>query len=63
MEQQSQSLSGWITTAEAAERLGLTPRRIRQLARLEGKLAYRLVTPRLLLVRKSDVEKYKRGDS
>ena len=59
MKRSDTRLDDWITTAEAATILGLTPRRVRQLATDEGKLKHRMVTPRLMMVRRSDVERYK----
>jgi len=53
------NLREWITTAEAARILGLTARRVRQLANVEDKIESRMVTPRLMLVKRADVERYK----
>jgi len=55
---QNERLGDWITTAEAAEMLDLTARRVRQLADL-GKFAYKMITARLMMVKRSDVERYK----
>ena len=52
----------WITTAEAAEMLGLTQRRVRQLLD-EGELEFRKVTPRLVMVYKPSIENYLQGKS
>jgi len=50
-------LSDWLTTAQAAELLNVTPRRVRQLARVEQRLAYKMVSERLMLVKRLDVER------
>ena len=47
----------WMTTAQAAKVLGVTPRRVRQLARKEGKLHCELLTARMMMVRREDVER------
>jgi len=56
-EYSQQGLEGWLTTAEAAKRLGKTQRRIQQLIR-EGKLEGHPVTSRLWLVTTQSVEEY-----
>lgn len=50
-------LSDWLTTAQAAELLSVTPRRVRQLARVEQRLGYKMVSDRLMLVKRIDVER------
>ena len=47
----------WMTTAQAAKMLGVTPRRVRQLARKEGRLRCELLTARMMMVRREDVER------
>ena len=44
-----------MTTAQAARLLGVTPRRVRQMAREEGRLRCELLTTRMMLVRREDV--------
>jgi len=51
----SDKLSDWLTTAEAAEILDVTPRRVRQLAKVEQRIGYKMMTDRLMLVKRSDV--------
>ena len=46
-----------MTTAQAAKMLGVTPRRVRQLARKEGRLRCELLTARMMMVRREDVER------
>ena len=55
---ESEKLEDWITTAEAARLLGLTARRILQLID-EGKLEGYKLTPRMTLVSRISVEKYR----
>jgi excisionase family DNA binding protein len=50
---------GWITAPEAARRLGVTDRRVRQLID-EGKLIGYRVGTRQLLVKESSIEEYLR---
>jgi len=50
-------LSDWLTTAQAAEVLGVTPRRVRQLVHVEKRIAYKMVSDRLMLVNRLDVER------
>ena len=47
----------WMTTAQAAKMLGVTPRRVRQLARKEGRLRCELLTARMMVVYREDVER------
>jgi len=47
----------WMTTARAAAVLGVTPRRVRQMARKEGQLRCELLTTRMMMVRREDVER------
>lgn len=51
-------MSNWITTTEAAERLGVTPRWITTLI-TRGELAGRKLNPRLYLVYAPDLETYR----
>ena len=59
MSQEGTRLGEWITTAEAAKLLGVTARRVRQLAKIEDRLGFQMVTPRMMFVRRADVERYK----
>ena len=49
-------MEDWMTTAQAGTILGVTPRRVRQLVRKEGKLRCELLNCRMMLVRREDVE-------
>ena len=48
-----------LTSKQAAERLGVSPSRVRQLV-LAGEIKSRLLTPRLMLIDEREVAKFKR---
>ena len=60
-EQTTRELDGWLTTEEAAQLVGKSTRRIRQLVK-DGVIEARLVTPRLYLVSLESVERYLRDE-
>jgi excisionase family DNA binding protein len=52
-------MNGELTVRQAAEKLGVTPGRVRQLV-TEGKLKPRYLTPRMMMLDAKQVARYKR---